>query len=147
MAAPAGKQGSLGDSPAVWPPATFDAVRREFRRSRRAPTRDRWSASALRDRLPRVTLDEALEILLTWRGDTGRYDGGAVVWQARLAGYAPRLSLEDSTEALSSLRDLGGPCPEPGAYRLRALCLRHGLDDVAAVLDRWLVERTTFGGL
>jgi hypothetical protein len=129
------------------PPRALDAVRREFRRSRGEASRSRWTTRTIRERLPRVSLDEALEILLTWRYDTGRFESGAVAWQARLAGYAPRLSLEESAVAVDALSELGGCNPELGAYSLRALCRRHGLEDVARVLDGWLEERESYGGL
>jgi hypothetical protein len=128
------------------PPRALDAVRREFRRSRGESERSRWTTRAIRERLPRVSLDQALEILLTWRYDTGRFDSGAVTWQARLVGYAPRLSLDEAASALDALSELGGCNPELGAFTLRALCRRHGLEDVARVLDAWLEERESYGG-
>lgn len=128
------------------PPPALDAVRREFRRSRGHSERSRWTSRAIRERLPRVSLDEALEILLTWRYDSGRFDSGAVAWQARLAGHAPRLSLEEAAGAVEALSELGGCNPELGALALRALCRRHELEDVARVLDAWLEERESYGG-
>lgn len=127
-------------------PRALDAVRREFRRSRGDTERVRWTTRTIRERLPRVSLDEALEILLTWRYDSARFESGAVAWQARLAGHAPRLSLEEASSALDALKELGGCNPELGAYALRALCRRHGLGDVAHVLDTWLAERESYGG-
>jgi len=129
-----------------WPPPALDAARREFRRSRGESARNRWTARTIRERLPRVSLDEALEILLTWRYDSARFDSGAVAWQARLAGHAPRLSLAEAADTLDALCELGGCNPELGAYALRALCRRHGLEDVARVLDAWLGDRQSYGG-
>jgi hypothetical protein len=129
------------------PPRALDAVRREFRRSRGEREHNRWTTRSIRERLPRVSLDEALEILLTWRYDSARFDAGAVAWQARLAGYLPSLSLEEAGGALEALRELGGCNPELGALGLRALCRRHELEDVARVLDSWLDERQCYGGL
>lgn len=125
-------------------PTTLDAVRREFRRSRRSPAPGGWSAGRLRGQLPRVTLDEALEILLGWRGES-RFDAGAVAWYARLAGHVPGLTLDDSERALAALGELGGSSPEVGALALRALCERHHLEDVAVVLGDWLEQRQSFG--
>ncbi|HET8673016.1 MAG TPA: hypothetical protein VFL87_05245 [Thermoleophilaceae bacterium] len=133
-------------TPSPGSPPAYEAVRREFRRSRRAPESTRWTSRAIRHRLPRVSLDYALEILLTWRCDSARYDAGAVAWQARLAGYAPGLTLDEAARALAALGQLGGPSPERGAYALRALCRKHGLDEVAGVLDRWLERRQAYGG-
>jgi hypothetical protein len=121
----------------------LDAVRREFRRS---PTSERWGTRSLSERLPRVELHEALEILLQWRGES-RFDAGAVAWHARLAGYAPRLTLEDSERALTALGKLGGSSPDVGALALRAVCERYRLADAAAVLNDWLTERQSYGGL
>jgi hypothetical protein len=123
----------------------LDAVRREFRRSRRPATPERWRGDRLRKQLPRVALGESLEILLGWRGQPG-FEPGAVTWHARLAGHVPGLTLGDAEQALRALRELGGPCPEPAAFALRALCTRHRLGDVALVLDEWLAQRQSYGG-
>jgi hypothetical protein len=124
----------------------LDAVRREFRRSRRAPTSERWDTRRLSEQLPRLTLHEALQILLEWRGES-RFDAGAVAWHARLAGHAPGLTLDDSERALTALGELGGSRPEVGALALRALCDRYRLAEAAAVLDDWLASRQSYGGL
>ncbi len=134
-------------APSSGPSPAFEAVRREFRRSRRGAESTRWTSRAIRERLPRVSLDSALEILLTWRCDSTRFDAGAVAWQSRFAGYAPGLTLEEAGRTLAALGQLGGPSPERGAYALRAVCRKHGLDDVADVLDRWLEQRQAYGGL
>ena len=137
--------GVSAELPASVPPSALDAVRREFRRSRRSPGRDGWGARRLRQQLPRVALHEALGILLGWRGDS-RFDAGAVAWHARLAGHAPGLTLEDSEQALNALEEVRGSTPEVGALALRALCERHQLEDVASVLADWLAQRQSFGG-
>jgi hypothetical protein len=124
----------------------LDAVRREFRRSRRSSTSDRWGTSRLSEQLPRLALHEALEILLQWRGDS-RFNAGAVAWHARLAGHASQLTLEDSERALTALGELGDSSPDVGALALRALCERYRLAETAAVLDAWLAERQSYGGL
>jgi hypothetical protein len=126
-------------------PTTLDAVRREFRRSRRSTMPRRWRAERLREQLPRVALHEALEVLLGWRGES-RFDAGAVAWHARLAGHVPGLTLEDAEQALTALEELGGSRPDIGALALHALCRRYHLDDAAAVLGNWLEERQAFGG-
>jgi hypothetical protein len=124
----------------------LEAVRREFRRSRGSRRTEGWSAGRLREQLPRVALDEALEIVLAWRGQP-RFDTGAVAWHARIAGHCPALTLDDAGRALTALREFGGSNPEVGALALRAVCERHHLDDVAAVLSDWLEQRQSFGGL
>jgi hypothetical protein len=145
VTAPAGI-GAGANPGAAWPPPAIDAVRRELRRTRRPPAPERWSSRRLRNRLPRVALPEALEILLCWRCDPERFDSGVVSWQSRLAGHAPRLTLDEAEEALKALRQIGGPSPEPAVLALRALCDRHRLHDVVAVLDGWLIERQSYGG-
>jgi hypothetical protein len=137
--------GASGELPPSLRPSALDAVRREFRRSRRAPGPDGWAARRLRQQLPRVALHEALEILLGWRGDS-RFDAGAVAWHARLAGHAPGLTLEDSAHALTALEAVRGASPEVGVLALRALCERYQLEDVASVLADWLAQRESFGG-
>jgi hypothetical protein len=124
-------------------PAALDAVRREFRRTRSS---ERWSGRSLSEQLPRVALHEALEILLEWRGEP-RFDAGAVAWHARLAGHAPRLTLEDAARALKALEELGGSSPAVGAMALRALCERYRLAEAAGVLSDWLARRESYGGL
>lgn len=138
--------GAPGEPPILVQPTTLDAVRREFRRSRRLPNPEGWRAGRLRGQLPRVALHEALEILLKWRGDPG-FDAAAVAWHARLAGHAPQLTLDDAGRALAALERLGGTNPEVGALELLALCERYGLEDVASVLVEWLTQRRSFGGL
>lgn len=70
-----------------------------------------------------------------------------MAWHARLAGHCPGLTLDDAERALVALGELGGSSPDVGALALRALCERHHLDDVAAVLTDWLEQRHSFGGL
>jgi hypothetical protein len=127
------------------PPATLDAVRREFRRSRRSPGPERWPGGRLREQLPRVALYEALEILLGWRGEP-RFEAGAVAWHARLAGHVPGLTLDDAAHALTALGELGGSTPEVGALALHAICEQYRLDNVTAVLGDWLEQRHSCGG-
>jgi hypothetical protein len=138
--------GASGEPPTSLQPTALEAVSRQFRRSRRPLNPEGWSARRLREQLPRVALHEALEILLEWRGAPG-FDAAAVAWHARLAGHAPQLTLEDAGRAVVALKGLGGPSPEVGALELRALCERYGLEDVASVLEEWLTQRGSFGGL
>ena len=137
--------GASGESAPAVRPQALDAVRREFRRSGRFAPGEGWTARRLRQQLPRVALHESLGILLEWRGEP-RFDAGAVAWQARLAGHAPQLTLEDAGRVLVALEALGGPSPEVGALALRAVCERYRLDDVASVLSEWLTQRQSFGG-
>jgi hypothetical protein len=115
----------------------MEAVRREFRRSRSAPARERWSSERVRAQLPRVSLEEALAILLEWRADPPRFEAGALAWHARLAAHAPRLTFAEAQEALEALRDLRGPRPEDAAVRLSVVCRRHGFSEAADVLEGW----------
>lgn len=121
------------------PQPSPESVRRELRRLRRVPHAPCFPARGL-ERLPRIAQDEALAVLLGWRDDPDRFDAGAVVWHARLAGYAADLTLADAECALAALRGLRGPAPEWAARRLSELSRRYRLDDVAAVLDDWLEE-------
>jgi hypothetical protein len=138
--------GAPGEPPISVQPQALDAVRREFRRSRRSPGPEGWRARRLREQLPRVALHEALEIVLEWRGEP-RFDAAAVAWHARLAGHAPQLTLDDAERALVALERLGGSSPEVGALALRALCGRYELEDVASVLGEWLTQRRAFRGI
>jgi hypothetical protein len=135
-----------GEPATSWLEPTLDSVRREFRRSRRSSTPERWGTRRLSGQLPRVALHEALEILLDWRGES-RFNFGAVAWHARLAGYAPSLTLEDSERVLTALKDLGGSSREAGALALRALCERYELAEAADVLGRWLARGHSDDGL
>jgi hypothetical protein len=144
MSASAGV-GGPGELPISKQPKALDAVRREFRRSRRSPGPESWRARRLREQLPRVALHEALKILLAWRGEP-RFDAAAVAWHARLAGHAPQLTLDDAERALVALERLGSPSPEVGALALQAICERYRLEDVVSVLDEWLAQRCSFGG-
>lgn len=123
-------------------PQGIEAVRSEFRRSRGTLARGRSGGRREFERLPRVALDDALAILLDWRRDPLRFDRGAVAWHARLAGYAPRLTLADSEEAVSALRGLAGPSAGAAALRLADVLMRHDLHDAATVLDTWLASRS-----
>ena len=136
---------ALGEPATSLQPAALNAVRRELR-SRRSSASDRWATTRLSEQLPRVALHDALQILLGWRGES-RFEAGAVAWHARLAGHAPRLTLEDSGRVLSALGELGSSSPDVGARALRALCQRYRLADAAAVLDEWLAGRKSYGGL
>jgi hypothetical protein len=124
----------------------LDVVTREFRRSRRPSTSERWGTRRLREQLPRVALHEALGILLSWRCNP-RFDAGAVAWHARLAGHAPSLTLGDSERALTALEKLGGSSPDVGALALRELCEQYRLAEAAGVLADWLERRRSYGGL
>ena len=136
-AAVAGRPATAVES---WSPRpSLEGVRKELRRSRSMPRSPRFPARGL-ERLPRVTQDEGLRLLLAWREDSDRFDAGAVVWHARLAGQAADLTLSDAEHALTALRGLRGPAPEWAARRLSELSRRYGLDDVAAVLDEWVEE-------
>lgn len=77
--------------------------------------------------LPRVQLDDALQICLVLRdGDPDRYDRAAVRWLGRFALEAQGVSIEDlraAAEALDALPVSGGAAME----RLQAICLPCGV--------------------
>jgi hypothetical protein len=53
----------------------------------------------------------------------------------------PQLTLADAVRARRAVDALAGPDAVPAARSLRALFDRHGLHDLADVLERWLDGR------
>jgi hypothetical protein len=90
-----------------------------FRRALR--TRNLVIIRAAAAELPRVGLDDALEVCLVVR-DTQpeRFDAAAVRWIGRYCAERPNLSLELVDAAVSAFRELQHD-PEAGLGRLQAL--------------------------
>lgn len=89
--------------------------------------------------LPRAPLPEALAICLDLlEHDTARFEPAAVSWHGRFCVHAPRITIVEARSALAALDDLRGADRDAAARRLRALSLRHDLDEVAETLARWL---------
>ena len=113
-------------------------------RSRRStpPASPRLVASPRRP-LPsavvRGSLGDGLKVCLGLLArEPERFEQAAVVWHGRLCAGLPGIDFADSRALLSALEALTGPNPPAAGRALRATCLQHGLDDMAAVLDAWL---------
>jgi hypothetical protein len=77
--------------------------------------------------LPRVALDDALEICLVFRdGDPERYERAAVRWLGRFALEARGVTIEVLRAAADALDALPEHAPE-AMDRLQALCGAHGI--------------------
>ena len=77
--------------------------------------------------LPRVALDDALEVcLLMARQHHASFGRAATRWLARFALEAPTVGLEDIEEAVSALMAMPEE-PERSARRLADLAAAHGL--------------------
>ena len=74
--------------------------------------------------------------LLTREPD--RFEPAAVVWHRRWSAQHSGIGFVETRAVLSALEALSGPDPAAAGRALRATCLRHGLDEVASVLDAWL---------
>ena len=85
------------------------------------------------------SLEDGLTVclaLLTREPD--RFEPAAVVWHRRWCAQVSGIGFVESRAALSALEALTGPDPAAAGRALRAACLRHGLDEVASVIDAWL---------
>lgn len=92
-----------------------------------------------------MPLDDALRICLAYLDESrDRFEPRAVAWHARWCCEAPALTLAEAGAALRAVGALAGPSSEAiaGAKTLRALSLRHGLEDVAAELGAWVSQRS-----
>jgi hypothetical protein len=77
--------------------------------------------------LPRIALDDALEICLVLRGgDPERYDRAAVRWLGRFALEARGVTIADLRAAADALAALPHYAAE-SMERLQRLCLAHGV--------------------
>ena len=87
----------------------------------------------------RGSLDDGLKVCLGLLArDPDRFEQAAVVWHRRWCAHLSGIGFAESRAALSALQGLSGRDPTAAGRELRATCLRHKLDDVAAVLDAWL---------
>jgi hypothetical protein len=90
---------------------------------------------------PRVSLEEELAMCLAIAGQApDRYRRAASSWHARWCVEVPTLSVAETHTALTLLRAITGPRGSDAARALRYLCLVHGEDRTADVLQRWLEE-------
>jgi hypothetical protein len=77
--------------------------------------------------LPRIALDDALQICLVFRGgDPERYDRAAVRWLGRFALEARGVTIADLRAAAEALAALPSQASE-AMERLQRLCLTHGV--------------------
>jgi len=100
---------------------------------------------AARDRLPSAVthgrLEHGLMVCLgLLASDPEGFAPAAVGWHAGLCAWLPGIEFSESQAALAALEGLAGPNRIAAARALRDACRRHGLDDVAAVLDGWLAQ-------
>lgn len=98
-----------------------------------------WTMAA---ELPKVQLADALALLLLARDlEPARFDRAAPRWHARLCTDC-RLSASEAQLALAALNALPGPGVGSAAQALAAVCVRHGLDREARVIEDWLAARS-----
>ena len=91
----------------------------------------------------RLALDDALVVCLAVLDEEpALYERVAATWHARWCTFLPKLTLADALVALKALEALPGPRGGDGARALRELSARHGLEEVAEVLDDWLLGGT-----
>jgi hypothetical protein len=96
-----------------------------FRRALRTGNATLVTAAALE--LPRVALEDALQICLVYRdGDRGRYERAAVRWLGRFALEAQAATIEELRLAAAAL-DALPRSPADAMEELQRLCVRHGL--------------------
>lgn len=79
-------------------------------------------------------LAACLELLDT---DPEDFERAALLWHARLPGYAPELTFTQVRAALDALAALRTPGWADGAHELALLCSRANLDETAQALERW----------
>jgi hypothetical protein len=95
-------------------------------------------AWAMASELPRIDLGDALAlVLLALDHDAARFQKAALRWHSRLCREAP-LTIEEAQLALAALGIMQGPSRAAGADALLAICDRHNLRAVTAILERWL---------
>ena len=113
-----------------------------------SPTQGPEVASRPRVSLPSAVVRGSLEHgMLTCLGllarEPDRFETAAVAWHARWCASLPGVTFAESLETLHALEALTGREPAAGARRLSMACRRHGLNDVALVLDTWLTRGRT----
>ena len=86
--------------------------------------------------LPRLTVDDALAVLLVIRaGEPERYEHAAVRWLGKLITDTRALELADAELALAALRGLVGQRPAPAAVALAELLAAVGYEEAARRLE------------
>lgn len=90
--------------------------------------------------LPHAPLPEALAICLDMLGSK-RYERAAISWHTRFCAYAPAMTFSDAQATMTALAALPGSEQAAAAAQLAALSRRHGLGDVAEVVESWLAGR------
>jgi hypothetical protein len=70
-----------------------------------------------------------------------RYERAAISWHTRFCAYAPELTFSDAQKVMTALAALPGPEQGAAATQLAILSRRHGLDDVADVVESWVTTR------
>jgi hypothetical protein len=111
------------------------------RLQRALAARNATLALAAAAELPHVRLGDALAIcLLLLDKEPERFDRAAMRWHRRLCADA-RLPLTDANLALTGLIAMGRRPDGAGGHAVLAVCDAHGLDDAAAVLERWMDAR------
>ena len=96
-------------------------------------------ASAARER--ESLADNLIRCLGLLADEPARFAGAATSWHAHWCLCVPQLTLADAVRARRAVDALAGPDAVPAARSLRALFDRHGLHDLADVLERWLDGR------
>ena len=98
-------------------------------------------ASAPRECARESLADNLLRCLGLLADEPARFAGAATSWHAHWCLCVPQLTLADAVRARRAVDALAGPDAVPAARSLRALFDRHGLHDLADVLERWLDGR------
>ena len=90
--------------------------------------------------MPRVSLADALALLLARDQQSWRFEAAAPRRHARLCSEAT-LTLSDAQLALAALHALAGPSAPIGGRTLIGICRAHSLDDEVGILEGWLDTR------
>jgi hypothetical protein len=98
-------------------------------------------ATAAAAELPRLSLGDALELLLLYRdSDRRRFERAAVRWHGRLCLEVSGLVPADAGLALAALRGLGDGEPLPAGKSLAALLSAYGLGRESDLVKSWLTQ-------
>jgi len=100
-------------------------------------------ATAAAAELPRLSLGDALELVLLYRGsDRRRFDRAAVRWHGRLCLEVRGLSPADAGLALAAPRGLGDGESLPAVKALVALLAAYGAGRESELVESWLTRTT-----
>jgi hypothetical protein len=103
----------------------------QFQRALRR--RDLLAVRGLAGELPRLSLGDALAVLLLIRDvEPARYERAALRWHARVVEERPALGLRDAARLLAALADLAPPSPS-ALEALRGVCEEQGVAVDAAL--------------